>query len=107
MLQDIENLIKKLTSAKQVSFKQHCVERMIERDITTRELLYALKNPEIIKVYPEDRPLTSYLVLGFNKSKKPLHIVLAVSIDRTRLWIITVYRPDNQKWSNDFKERRK
>ena len=106
MIQDVQILIRELADAKQVSFKQHCVERMIERNITTEELVYALKNAKIINVYPEDSPLTSYLVLGFNKLEKPLHIVLAVSVDRNRLWIITVYRPDNQKWSNDFKERK-
>jgi len=106
MFKEIENLISKLARNESIFFKQHCVERMIERDITSKDIQQALLNCEIISVYPEDRPLLSYLILGYDKSKKPLHIVAAISKDKTRLWLITVYRPDVRRWSKDFRERK-
>jgi hypothetical protein len=70
----IQKIITKLTASESIFFKQHCVERMVERDITSEYVVHALLNCEIIKEYPDDRPLVSYLVLGYDKSNKPLHI---------------------------------
>ncbi len=106
MKEKIQKIIIKLAASESIFFKQHCVERMIERDIQTEDIVHALLNCEIIKEYPDDRPLVSYLVLGYDKSNKPLHIVAAISDGAAGLWIITVYRPDIKKWTSDFKERK-
>lgn len=54
---------------------------------------------------PEDYPNPSYLVFGITLNSRILHVVC--DTDGETLWIITAYIPDNIKWENDYKTRRK
>ena len=100
---DIRQILK-LLKAKKVFWRGHAFRRMLERDIRKKEILGALKNDDIIESYPDSLPYPAFLILGFTEGK-PLHIVCALSDDF--LWIITVYRPDNKRWTNDFKTRKR
>lgn len=101
-----ERIINNLAISEKISFKKHCIVRMIERGILADDIKKALSNLEIIKVYLDDRPLVSYLVLGFCESGKPLHLLVAINDEKTLLWIITVYKPDTKVWTSDYKERK-
>ena len=80
---------------------------MLERSIDSSNVVEALLNCGIIKKYEQDKPLSSYLILGYTESKKPLHINLAIDEIDEMLWIITVYRPDKKLWTADYKRRQK
>jgi hypothetical protein len=60
---------------------------------------------EVIEKYIDDKPYPSFLVLGYeNEDKlKPIHVVFAKNDEE--IIIITAYRPDKKKWSNDYKQR--
>lgn len=81
----------------------HARIRMFQRNITTDELIDLIINSEIIENYPDDEPCPSALILGFLKGI-PYHIVLAECADHVR--IITIYRPEEDKWI-DYRTRRK
>lgn len=57
------------------------------------------------KDYPDDTPYPSRLILGFD-GERPLHVVSAYNAENDTEYVITVYEPDVQKWSNNFTERR-
>ncbi len=80
---------------------------MLERSIESSDIVEALLNCEIIKKYEQDKPLSSYLIMGYTKRNKPLHINLAIDAIDEMLWIITVYRPDKKLWTADYKRRQK
>ena len=101
----IEEVIKNLAFAEKISFKKHCTMRMIERGIKAEYIKDALLNSEIIIKYSDDKPYPSYLLLGYYNDKKPLHILLAIDDEISKLWIITVYIPDPEIWTSNFKER--
>ncbi len=61
---------------------------------------------EIIEHYPNDKPFPSCLVYGTNMKKEPVHSVWAYNSDNKWAVLITVYRPDPEKWI-DWKVRRK
>ena len=84
---------------------QHTLTRCIQRNITVDEILQTIENGEIIEQYPEDYPNPSCLVFGITLNSRILHVVCGT--DGTTLWIITAYIPDNIKWENDYKTRRK
>jgi len=90
-----------------ISWQKHALVRMLERDIYKEEVKKTLLEGELIEEYLDDKPYPSFLVLHFNEENKPLHIV--ASIDKQKLWcyIITVYRPDETHFKDDFKTRRK
>ena len=103
----IEAKIINLCKQDKIAFKKHALTRMLERSVDSTVVVEALLNCEIIKNYEQDKPLSSYLILGYTEKKKPLHINLAIDEIDEMLWIITVYRPDKKLWTADYKRRQK
>jgi hypothetical protein len=59
----------------------------------------------VIASYSDDAPYPSALVLGFDHGR-PVHVVVARDGGTELCHIVTVYRPDPELWSDDFKTRR-
>jgi hypothetical protein len=100
---DLNRIIQLLESEK-INWSQHILKKMQKRRIKISDIMFSIKNGEIIENYPDDYPYPSCLVLGYNKDKKPIHIVCATGNDN--LWMITTYYPDEEIWEDDFKNRR-
>jgi hypothetical protein len=96
--------IQQLVVVNRIKWNAHATQRMLQRTISRKQVIDTLMCGQIIEEYPEDYPYPSCLVFGFLFQSNPLHVVC--SIGQESLWIITVYRPDNIKWHNDYKTRR-
>ena len=83
-------------------WRQHAVERSIERDIGEEEAAEALLSGRIIEEYPDDKYGPSCLIFGRTVRGKPIHVQCSLPPE---VWIITVYEPDPNEWV-DFSERR-
>lgn len=86
-------------------FSRHAIERMFHRGIAPEVVERIVERGEVIASYPEDKPFPSVLILGFEEGQ-PVHVVVARDADTRRCYIVTVYRPDPELWSDDFKQRR-
>ena len=86
-------------------FRIHAVQRMFEREVSVKKVARALQAGEVIEDYSSEMPEPSRLVLGF-QGKRPFHIVTSENPDINETTIITVYIPDPQKWTKDFRNRR-
>lgn len=84
-------------------YRKHAVERMAQRHVTTGEVRTVITAGETIENYPDDTPYPSRLVLGWCEGR-PFHVV-ADDSDEDRAVIITVYEPDPDRWSEDFRDR--
>lgn len=60
---------------------------------------------EVIADYPDDQPYPSCLLLGFADST-PIHVVVARNPVDGECVVVTVYVPDTDLWTDDFKTRR-
>jgi len=89
----------------QFEFSQHATDQSIIRHISVQEVQQAIEESEVIEDYPNDKYGPSCLILGFTKSKRPLHIQCSYP-SRPLIKIITLYEPDPSRWI-DFKIRRK
>ncbi len=78
---------------------------MFEREIDVSEILEILETGETIARYDRDRPHPSRLVLGWSGGR-PLHVVAADAPESDIIIVITVYRPDSDMWTWDFRRRR-
>ena len=87
------------------SFSGHVFKRMAERKFSPETIKSVIENGTVIKNYPDDTPYPSRLILGFD-GKRPVHVVSAYSAENDTEYVITVYEPDSQKWSESFMERR-
>ena len=82
----------------------HARQKFNERGIKTNDVIEGILSGEIIEHYPDDYPYPSCLVLGCTINKRKIHIVCGIGDNK--LYIITAYFPNNEKWENDFKTRK-
>ena len=85
-------------------FSEHAFQQCILRKIGQSEIAEAMTVAEIIENYPNDKYGPSFLLMGFTRSGRPLHLQVSTPL-RPRLKIITAYQPDPALWI-DFRYRR-
>ncbi|MYK18217.1 DUF4258 domain-containing protein [Candidatus Poribacteria bacterium] len=83
---------------------EHAAGQSSIRHISLQEVREAIEECEVIENYPNDKYGPSCLVLGFTRSKRPLHIQFSYP-SRPLVKIITLYEPDALRWI-DFKVRK-
>jgi hypothetical protein len=101
-LQDIRSCVKE----GRYRITEHADEETYNDGLSHNDVTYTLFAGEIIEQYPKDKPYPSCLVFGKNKNAEPIHSVWAYNGDAAAAVLITVYRPDAEKWI-DWKIRRK
>jgi hypothetical protein len=87
---------------RQYFWRQHAIERSIEREITEDEVTEVILNGEIIEEYPEDKYGPSCLIFGRTRQGRPIHVQCSLP---PTVWIITLYEPDPNEWL-DFRNRK-
>ena len=93
-----------MSEAGKIIFRTHAIKRMFQRRVDEKDVRFVLEKGEIIEVYQDDTPYPSRLILGWLESR-PLHIVAADNIADNETIVITVYEPELDKWSLNFKRR--
>jgi hypothetical protein len=78
---------------------------MFERKVSARNVSEALKSGEIIEDYSAEMPEPGRLILGL-QGKRPFHMVTSENQKTNEITIITVYIPEPDKWTKNFKSRR-
>jgi hypothetical protein len=68
---------------------------MFQRNVSTDDIKSIIIKGEIIEEYLDDEPCPSILMLGFVVDT-PYHVVVAQCEDHAR--IITIYKPEEDKW---------
>ncbi|MFH1908354.1 MAG: DUF4258 domain-containing protein [Chloroflexota bacterium] len=86
-------------------FHVHAIQRMFERCISVKDVRHILATGETIENYPDDLPYTNRLILGW-RGNRPIHVVAAENAQDNEVIVITVYQPDTDQWTADFRERR-
>ena len=102
---DIENIVDAIRT-NQVRVSDHADEEAAADSLTFDEICFSVVHGEIIEDYPTDRPFPSCLVLGKTVSGAPVHSVWAYNAEVRWAVLITVYRPDPERWTN-WRERKK
>jgi hypothetical protein len=88
-----------------IIFRIHAIERMFERGIGVSEIRAALEKGEDIEQYVDEAAYPGRLVMN-RGGKKNLHVVVADNIPDGETIVVTGYRPDRRRWTDDFKRRR-
>ena len=98
------DMIQNLVKNDLIKWSGHVLKRMLQRQITTDDIINCILSGEIIENYPNDYPFPSCLIFGYTINNKILHVV--VGNNNKVLYIITAYYPDNIKFYDDLKTRR-
>jgi hypothetical protein len=89
---------------KELHFSGHAVVQMFRRGIQVNDIEVVLETGKLIKDYPEDKPLASFLMLGFIEHR-PLHVVASTD-KQGNCFIITAYEPDVTLWNDKFTSKK-
>jgi hypothetical protein len=101
----IENLIRSIGEGK-ILITDHADEEAEADTLSFDEIYFSVVHGEIIEEYPTDRPYPSCLVYGDTFGSDPVHSVWAYNKESGFAVIVTVYRPDPERWEPDWKSRR-
>lgn len=93
-------------NARRFRVSEHADEEAYNDSLAFDEIYASVWEGEIIEQYPDDMPYPSCLIYGRNKNGVPIHSVWAYNIETKASVLITVYRPDPDRWI-DWKQRRK
>ena len=89
-----------------VRITDHADEEAKDDDLTFEEIRFSVLHGEMIEEYPDDRPYPSCLVYGRTPRGQPVHSVWAYNEGNGWAVVITVYRPDPDRWI-DWRRRKK
>lgn len=83
----------------------HVFDKVRSIDLTLAEFEVLLDGGEVIEETPiEEGVKDLVLILGWSR---PLHVVVVVDDIREEERIVTLYEPDQERWSPDFRVRRR
>ena len=100
---DIESIINAIMNGR-VRITDHADDEAVDDRLTYEEIYYSVIHGEVIEDYSTDKPYPSCLIIGKNFSCESIHSVWAYNPDNLWAVLITVYRPDPERWI-DWKVR--
>ena len=81
----------------------HAFEEMRADELSLEDAVAGIISGGIIENYPRAYPLPACLINGKTGAGGPIHICVSLP---PLVKVITVYRPDPMKWTDDFRKRR-
>lgn len=89
-----------------VRVSEHGYDELAADGLTARELASGIRNAEAVEDYPEFAKGPCVLVLQRSNDGSPLHVIWGIPRGREGpAVLVTAYRPDPQRWSDDMKRR--
>jgi len=101
---NLENIIDAVRHNR-IRITDHADEEAQADNLSFEEIFISVLQGEIIEDYPDDEPYPSCLIYGETFSKEPIHSVWAYNKKNKWTVLITVYRPDPNRWI-DWRTRR-
>jgi hypothetical protein len=103
---NIEDIINAIQNHR-IRITEHADEEAETDDLTFDEIFFSVSHGEIIEQYLADKPYPSCLICGQTFGGDHIHSVWAFNEDNQWSVLITVYRPDQDRWINFRKRREK
>ncbi|KJU83096.1 hypothetical protein MBAV_004711 [Candidatus Magnetobacterium bavaricum] len=89
-----------------ILWSMHAVRKLRTERFKKNEIEGLLKECILVEDYVMvGRPLPGCLVLG-HVGIIAVHVVIAIDIDNGRILIITLYKPSDDRWEDDWKRRK-
>lgn len=100
--------VRALVARGNVRVSLHGYEELSADDIRVSDVVTGLQRAIVVEDYPTYPKGPCVLVLEYDGSGAPIHVVWGVPAGRHSLAVlVTAYRPDPRKWDETWRGRRK
>ena len=107
-MSDTFQRIQALVQSGEVRISEHGYDEMVEDALGVREVIAGISVGVVVEDYPDYGKGPCVLVLQRDRAEAPIHVVWGIPKGETSpAVLITAYRPDPFRWSNDFMRRKK
>jgi len=99
--------IRALVIQREVQISDHGYDELADDDLFIDDILAGLAAAVIVEDYPAYHKGPCVLVLQRDGQDKPVHVVWGIPKDASSpAVVVTAYRPDLARWSEDFLRRK-
>ncbi len=99
--------IRMLVARGDIRISDHGYEELAEDDIFVRDVVGGVAHSECIEEYPDYPKGPCILALQHDANGRAIHAVWGIPRGRTRpAVLVTAYRPNPERWSEDFRRRK-
>jgi len=107
-MSDTFQRIQTLVQNGEVRISEHGYDEMVEDDLGGREVIAGISAGIVVEDYPNYGKGPCVLVFQRDRTNAPIHVVWGIPKGETSpAVLITAYRPDPFRWSDDFMRRKK
>lgn len=99
--------ILELVARREVRISDHGYDELSQDGILVREVIAGVEDGRVVEDYPDYHKGPCVLVLQKDKAGRSVHVVWGIPRNKSSpAVVVTAYRPDPEKWSDDFRHRR-
>ena len=99
--------IRELIKKREILISNHGYDELAQDNIFIKDIINSIDDAIVIEDYPDAWKGATVLLLQFDRNGGAVHTVWGIpKEENTPAVLITAYRPDPNKWRNNFKERR-
>ena len=100
--------IRELVARRKVYVSDHGDHELAEDNIFIDDIVAGIDNAVVVEDYPTYHKGPCVLVLQYDGQGQPIHVVWGIAKNTsTPAVVVTAYRPDPNRWSEDFLRRKR